>query len=199
MNDSWYKNFLPKIKETNIFISNFKKELFASSNDCKKIFAWGEYAQKIDKDNETIKEVDIIVQSSLKEDDLISITDGNNSPLKIKSELLIDLGFNPECVNFTKNLLKLSNKNLSNLNINIWIVSSNKKLLHWGPIQEEAEEWSEIKEEAEKYANRESESTKNSWVELYKHHLSKYSNNMPKGWYLTNTTIKNIQKEIKEI
>lgn len=197
MNDSWYKNLLPKIKDIENFLSLVKEESKKSSS-IKNIYAWGELSKKYSSKEDICKDIDIVFESSLVEDDLLSIIEGKNSPLKIKADLLLDLGFNPEAVSFTKDIIKIMSKNNLNSCLNIWALSKDKKILHWGLIPEDKNEWDEIKEDASKYASQKNNEN-SSWLTLYNHHVNKFSENTPKGWYSTNNQYKKIQKELIKI
>ncbi len=92
-------------------------------------------------------------------------------------------GYDPDCVTFTNEILKPIK-----YNINHWVMSSDKQILHFGPILN-SEDQKEIKLEAEVRAEKFSGIKKEALAELPEENkeawINKYLNNMPQGWYLS--------------
>jgi hypothetical protein len=194
---------MPKVKDIKPLIGNIAKSIM-DINGVKSVFVWGSFAENINKPSFIIRDLDIIAKNNFLSEDLISIIDDKNSPLKIASvEQLKEEGFDPNAVDFTRRFL-----DIKNYNIDHWAISKDNKLLHWGAIIDE--DWDEVKKEAEKYAsfiigtkrnklNKKSQNSKNRWSMMYDHYTNKYLNNSPQGWYLSELKISEISQKIIKI
>jgi len=200
MGNSWYKKSMPKIRTIKPHI---KKMAIAISkiDGVKSVLAWGSYAQNHNKPNYIIGDIDIIAVSSFFSEDFISIVDDQNSPFKIASSELEDLGFDPRTVEFTKKFIQLEK-----YNVDPWVISSDDKLLHWGPMPQEKEEWDEITNEARTYSDfsigvsreelhKVSQKIKDKWKLTYDHYVNKFISDMPRGWYQSKNHISEILSE----
>lgn len=191
---------MPTVSDVSVFVKEFAPTV-ASIDGVKSVFVWGAYAQNHKEASKIIKEIDIIAMSSFFSEDLISITDGSQSPLKMKTASLEEEGFDPAAIDFTKKFIEPQK-----FNIKHWAISSDKKLLHWGPIMDTPEDWADLKREAEEYANfvsechkdkleKASQKIKEKWSMMYDHHVNKFLIDMPKGWYQTEHKIKDVLTE----
>lgn len=201
---SWYKKRMPRVAEV-------KKDLIDLANELQdikgvsRIYAWGSLAENYNNSKASIKEIDVMLKTSFFSEDLISINDSGDSPMRMSEDKLENFGYDVDAVNFTKQLIKLNSFNFKK-----WVISSDNKILHWGGIPESIEEWYEIKKEAEEYAeiatNCSSEKIKtkpveiqNKWATTYEHKINKYLSGMPKGWYPLNLKVKDIQSNLIEL
>ena len=200
--DSWYEKCMPKIKDIKPYISNSLKD-FKKTPGIKNIYIWGSYSQNIDKPEYRIRDIDVLSKTIFHSGDLISIDN------KIIKELCSDnylenQGYDPLAVSFSKKFLKIAK------NIDCWAISSDRKLLHWGPIFVNKKESEEMKIEAENYANKltgierkkvnkSSEHVRKNWYNSYFKYVNQCFEDMPTGWYKTeNIKIKDItSKAIK--
>lgn len=196
---NWYQQLMPTVRDVKPFVKEFAKGL-NNLKDVKSVMVWGTYSKNITKLSCVIKEVDFLIKTSFHSDDLLAVTteDDEFSPLNIAPDELEDFGFNREVVAFTKKIKKPT-KYPSNL----WVMSKNQKLLHWGPIIDDHSEWSELQELAEKYAsentntkslNKQSQDTKDNWYSFYKAYLNNYVENMPNGWYIAKANMESIEE-----
>jgi hypothetical protein len=191
------KNILPKVKEISSKLANL--------NNVKGVYAWKSLAENLHNEESKIKDIDLIIDCNFDSGDLLAIDNSETGALKLDVAELEDLGYNPQAIKFTKNLLQ--NK-LSSLEF--WAISKDKKILHWGPISETIEEYKQIKKEAEKKAesytnfrksqlHRLTESQQNKWHEIYEQHLNDFGNGCPQGWYAAQNNIEKILPNIIQI
>lgn len=194
---SWYKKTLLTTQDIQKFLPTMAK-LINDLDGVNNVYVWGSY---LDNKNSTIKDIDILAETSFFSEDFLSIIDNEMSPLKMNLEKLEDEGFNPDVVAFTKDFLKITENK-----VNPWVVSDDKKILHWGAIVNDHQEWQEIKEEAEKYAFFEmnlskyklklaNKNTQKRWIVLYEHYINKHLKDIPCGWYEINSKLKDISKK----
>jgi hypothetical protein len=193
---------MPKIKDVKPFISKIAHDI-SKINGVKSVLMWGSYALNINNPNFIIRDIDIIAINKFNSGDLLSISDGKNSPLKISSSTLVEEGFNPEAINFTKNFIKINTYNLDH-----WAISSDNHLLHWGPIVENKKDWDDLKKEAEQYTEHttkikrsllKTSSEKITWRKIHDHYLNNFLSDMPNGWYQSEHNVKDIINETKRI
>jgi hypothetical protein len=196
---NWYKKSMPTIGHIKNFIQDMAKSIH-KINGVSGIFVWGQYAQYIKQSDFILKTVDILASTDFFSEDLLSINEGQFSPFHMNREQLINEGYEPDAVNFTKEYIKLKKFNITH-----WVISNDKKLLHWGAIPHDMNEWQDIQNEAEDYAIfmtgitrpkliKVNQKLKDHWSVLYDHHLNKILSNMPNGWYKANHNIDEIMK-----
>ncbi len=151
---------------------------------------WGSYAKNINKPNYRVRDIDVLARTKFYSEDLISI---DNKIVKsiCTDNYLENQGYIPSVVKFSKKFL-----DLTKYNVDCWAISSDRKLLHWGPVFINKEESREMNKEAEKHAkiltgknrkkiNRSSESIRKNWFNHYCKYMNKQFENMPSGWYQT--------------
>jgi len=201
---AWYKKSLLKVKDIKPHLMSVAN-LILKIDNVEHIYVWGSYLKNKNNPNHIVKNLDLVAQTLLFSEDFIAIIDDKFSPLKIAHNKLEDEGFDPNVVALTKNLLKIKK-----YYIDPWIISKDKKLLHWGPVVNDIEEWNDTKKSAEKYANFEmgltkiklknaSSSIKNRWKVLYDHHINKYLRGIPNGWYELEYEYNQLMNEIERI
>jgi hypothetical protein len=92
--------------------------------------------------------------------------------------------------------------------IEIWAISADNKLLHWGPISETLEDWNQLKEAETKAINmtgsqqkeilQSNEENRKKWQRIYENHIQEFSQGCPQGWYASQNNIdKVIDKAVK--
>lgn len=155
----------------------------------KSVYSWGNYADCFSKKDTPIREVELLVLSSFNSGDLLAIDRGPMGPFNIAKDELEDLGFNPQAVSFTKHLLKKCE-----FRTEFWTLSSDKKLLHWGPVSDTIEEWKELRIQAEEKAEEKTgfcrktlkkadQQKAKEWIQSYEDSLQSFINKGPLGWY----------------
>ena len=184
---TWYQKCMPRIKDVEPHLKNLFKEIF-SIEQIKGLYVWGSYSKNIKNSNFRVKDVDVIARTKFNSGDLISIGEKiikeNNS-----DDYLENQGYDPLSIKFSKNFV-----DIKKFNIDHWAISSDRKLLHWGPVLINREESDEINEEAEKYAinvtgisrkkiNKSSEIDIKNWYQIYCNYISQQFQGMPSGWY----------------
>lgn len=194
---SWYEKCMPKIKEIKPHISKLLSS-FKNTQGVKSLYVWGSYAKNIDKPDYRIRDIDILARTQFHSGDLIAIDDKIVGE-RCSDKYLENQGFDPLAIKFSKRFL-----GLTKYNIDIWAISSDRKLLHWGPVSFNKNESKETNKEAEDYAirltglcrqkiNKSSEKNRRNWFNCYHSYVKKYFENMPTGWYKTDDIkIKNI-------
>lgn len=194
----WYQKILPtigdvqkSIEETSLLISKIP--------GVKAVYAWGPYAENFNNKNYHIREIDILAQNKFYSEDLIAIDENDPlAPLSLSKTDLEDLGYNAKAISFTKSLLKFNTNN-----IQLWCLSKDKKLLHWGIIPETIEEWKELRLQAEINAEKETtfsrKNLKNAsvyqrkmWQSTYDQTMQNFITNNPLGWYESSINIDEI-------
>ncbi len=186
---SWFEKCMPKVKDIKPHIieavSSLKEE-----DGVKALYIWGSYAKNIDKPNFRVRDIDILAKTEFHSGDLLAI---DNKIIKsyCSDSYLENQGYDPLAVKFSKKFLTLSK-----YNIDSWAISSDRKLVHWGPICVNKKESEDINKEAEEYANKiagtkrkkinkSSEHIRNNWYNHYCHYLDQCFEGMPTGWYRT--------------
>jgi len=197
---TWYEKCIPKIKEVKSFlpeISNIIKKI----GGVEKVYIWGSYAKHYYNSNFRIKDLDIIVKTNINSQDLIS-TDEEIIKKRCTNRYLEKLGYVPLSVKFTKKFTEFKKYNIDH-----WAISSDKKLLHWGPIVANKEEADDIIKEAENYTklqtgldrkkiNSFSEKKRKNWYKFFCNYINNYFIDMPSGWY--QSTENNIEIILKQ-
>lgn len=204
MYKSWYKGSMPKVGEVS---SSLKKIASQISRDCniKKIYVWGSYAKNIHKPDFPLRDLDIIAETDLEYEDLLSIIELPQLPFNLKKAQIEKEGLNSNAINFTKSFTKISFFNMDH-----WAFSNNGNLLHWGPILEDAKDWNETNKEIENKILKETglsrkdlikmgNTKRNRWKTLYDYHFDRILSGIPNGWYMSCQNKKDIKNKIIEI
>jgi predicted nucleotidyltransferase len=165
-------------------------EEIRKSEHVSSLYVWGSVAENFDIPNFRIRDIDVIASTDFHSGDLVAI---ENEILKqhISKEELENQGYSPEAIKFSGEFLTLKK-----YNIDQWVISSDNKLLHWGPIPPSKEESDEINKEAEEHAKKQtgicrekihkaSQKVVDNWYEEHHKYLSNMFANMPSGWYLS--------------
>lgn len=195
MGNSWYKKSMLTVQTVKANIKDIANKI-ESIEGVKKIYAWGSFARNIKSKDYILRDLDIIVKTDFISGDLLSISEEPINLFNLKQSSLIEEGFNPRAISFTKEYLKFKD-----FNIDHWAISKDNKLLHWGPTLESKSDYDAIKKEAEFYADLtvgkdrfslNSNQKKKRWLNEHDHHLEKYLEGMPDGWYLSSEKVKDI-------
>ncbi len=193
----WYQKCMPRIKDVKPHIPRTIKQLL-SVDGMKGIYIWGSYARNINNPNHRLKDIDVLVETKFVSGDLLAI-DNKIINANYDDEFLENQGFSPYAIKFSKCFT-----NLKKYNVDCWAISSDKSLLHWGPILKSKTETDLLNKEAEEYASqltgiapkkiqRASEKNRNNWFNIYCHYKEKCFDGMPSGWYKTDEIrIKNL-------
>lgn len=200
----WYEQAIPKIKDAMPSIKDMCKQIKTCKfAEC--VYAWNSFATHFDKQDERLKQFDIIVQTKLNSGDLLAIDTKDTQILKMSSEKLEDMGYNPQAVTFTKNLLELKAPF-----VDFYALSKDKKILHLGPITETLEEYKSIQKEAElksveitgfttsSFDNLNS-SQRKKWQQIYDEYIHSYTQGCPQGWYAVHNNIDKVMINTKLI
>ena len=138
---------MPTIKEAKPHIRPLLDDL-KRIDGVKDVFIWGSYARNVLKLSHRLLDIDVLVRTNFHSADLISI-DNNIIKKSYSTDHLESQGYDPLAIYFSKEFEKLSK-----YNIDQWVISSDRQLLHWGPIID-------IKNEAQKYVCKKMGITKN--------------------------------------
>jgi len=186
MSESWYRKCLPRVSEVKVALLEHIKTLRAC-NGVKSIKVFGSFAANLDNPNYRLKDIDLLIATPYHSEDLQAI---HADLLSTRPEALEEEGYDANAVRFSKAFVRQND-----LPIDHWVISSDKKLLHWGPVFE-VDESIEIQQEAEKFATNQtgfnlkklakaSDETRTNWYSSYRSYLSKQTEDMPTGWYLS--------------
>ncbi len=189
MTISWYKKCMPRIKDVKPHLSNIVESI-RNLEGIKYIYAWGSYVENHSSPNFRVKDIDIIVETDFNSGDLLAVDDKIIKENNVK-EYLEEQGFYPPAIKFSKSFVELTKYNVDH-----WAISSDHKLLHWGPILVNKEESDEMNKEAEDYTlkqtgynrskiNKSSEDTRKNWYKIYYNYINQNFTNMPSGWFKT--------------
>lgn len=200
----WYERAIPKIRDIQPYIKESSKNI-SKFKEVKNIYAWGVFAEKFNNKQERVKDIDIIIECNFDSGDLLAIDNSSQGALKLSSEDMEDLGFNPQAISFTKEILKYKMPS-----IDFWAISKDKKLLHWGPITDTIEEWKQVRKEAENKAeiltginNKEiisaSENDRKKWHEAYEKYIQEFVSGCPQGWYSSQNNIEKVLEKVVKI
>jgi predicted nucleotidyltransferase len=188
---------MPRVKDIQGKIETLLQPL-KKTDGVKNIYLWGSYVRNIDKPCFRLLDIDVLAQTKFNSADLISV----NKEITESShpfDYLENQGYDPLAVAFSKEFVKLTN-----MDIDKWAISADRKLMHWGPIMVNKEDSDDIRKEAEEYAKKNtgikknniiksSEKDRREWHTSYYSFLHKYFEGMPTGWYKTeNVKIKEI-------
>jgi hypothetical protein len=201
----WYQKILPTIQDVEPYVIEVSRSISKIAG-VKSVYAWGPYAENIKNKHYHIREIDLIADSKFHSGDLIAIDENDPlSPLSISNEDLQDLGFNPNAVKFTKEIIKLQQSD-----INLWCKSKDNKLLHWGIVPDTVEEWKELRAQAEEHAENitsvsrkslknASANVRKEWKEAYDETIQQFMDGSPIGWYQSSISTDDILNEAIKI
>jgi predicted nucleotidyltransferase len=188
---------MPRIKDVKGYIEDALQPL-KKIDGVKNIYLWGSYANNLRNPNFRLLDVDVLAQTKFNSADLISV-DEEIVKSSHSFDYLENQGYDPMAVFFSKEFAKLSD-----LNVDKWAISCDRKLMHWGPIMIDKGDSDDVKKDAEEYAKKHtgikktnimksSEKDRREWHSSYYSFLHKYFEGMPTGWYKTeNVKIKEI-------
>lgn len=188
---------MPKIKDVKKHLAKTLEEIKKSKN-ISSLYVWGSFSDNFDIPNFRVRDIDIIAITDFNSGDLVAI-DKNILKQKFSVEELEDQGYNPVAIKFSNNFLELKKYNIDH-----WVISTDQKLLHWGPIPSGKVESDELNKEASEHASnqtgynrkkmhRASQEVRDNWYEEHCSYMNKIFSNMPSGWYLSDT------KDISEV
>lgn len=191
MKSSWYKKSMPMIKDIQKYLPKIIYDI-KKIPSVKDVYIFGSYAENKDNPYFRVNDIDIITKTNLHSEDLVAI---DQNSLHAAQEYLEEEGFEPDAVEFTKTFSKQINI------LDKWAISSDNKLLHYGPIVADKHEAEQIKQDAEKYAEKNtgqsrytiSQNKCQHWYRNYKNHIEKHLSDMPYGWYISD------EKNIKSV
>ena len=199
--NNWYNLIIPKVSEVKSILKNLIAPI-KNTKGINGIYLWGSTASYYKNAAYRVKNIDIVYDTDCFSEDLLAI----EKEILHTADIIIleDEGFDLLAFNFTKKIEEINKSG-----INQWALSSDQKLLHWGPICSTIDDSQAIKEEAEKYAIKQtkiknlektSNKNRNNWYQFYEEYINKYFNNVPMGWYQSEeTNIKNILNNIIKI
>jgi hypothetical protein len=190
---------MPKVKDVRKHLDEIASQV-KRIDTVSSVYFWGSIVKYASKPNYPVRDIDIIAETTVMSQDLLSIVkDDYTNPFKMTNKQLEEEGFSIDAVNFTKRYASIDFYNLDR-----WAISSDKKLLHWGPVVTDREEWDDIHAQAEKNANNTigtdrkhliSKIDKKSWYEIHNSQVSLYMKTAPMGWYEVSDNIEDILKE----
>lgn len=193
----WYEKAIPKVKDVMPHINDLCKKI-AKSSHVKNVYIFNTLYENMNNPDYRIKDIDILVDCKFDSGDLLAIDNTQSGALKIASNILEDLGYNPNSVVFTKQVLQYKAPS-----VDFWAISTDNKLLHWGPISDTLEEWKQIKKEAETKTNVQtgykqldlihlSAANRKKWHQLYEKNMNDYYDGCPQGWYSSHNKVENL-------
>lgn len=200
----WYEQAIPRIKDALPSIKDMALQIKA----CKfveNVYAWNSFADNYDKQDERLKQFDLLIQTKINSGDLLAIDTKETKIFKMSSENLEDMGYNPHAVMFTKNLLQMKPAF-----IDFYALGKDKKVLHLGPITETLEEYKSIQKEAESKTieltgfselsfDNLTSSQRKKWQQVYDEYLKKYTSGCPQGWYAVHNNVEKVMLNTKTI
>jgi hypothetical protein len=195
---------MPKIKDVEPHILEILNN-FKTANNVKNLYIWGSYAENANNPNYRVRDIDVLAKTKFNSGDLISIEEDIVKDL-CSDRYLENQGYDPLAVKFSRNFLSLTKYNMD-----CWAISSDRKLLHWGPIITNKQESEDTSKEAEEHASlltgktrhkidKTSEKTRKNWYNSYCNYMTKCFEGMPTGWYKAeNIKIREITKDAIKI
>jgi hypothetical protein len=142
-------------------------------------------------------DANIVIITDFDSEDLESIIENGDekSPFEMNKEELIENGYNYECVNFTKKIKDLKAK----IKFDKWVISKDKKLLHWGFCADSKEEWNEIRKDAIIHATNKKNKNEFNLIEEYYEFIKKNVKDAPLGWYVSDYNYKKLMSNSENI
>ena len=197
MKGNWYENSMPKVKDVTASVTKIVEQI-KNTEGINRVYVWGSYADNINTPNARIKDVDLLIDASFHAEDLISIESYIIKQSRNDTDLE-DEGFDPASVKFSKKVASINSPLMD-----CWVISKDKKLVHWGPIFTNKIESDSLKKDAEEYADNHtginakriisaSDNKRKNWYSLYRDYYDKQISDMPEGWYQSE------EKDIKGI
>jgi predicted nucleotidyltransferase len=198
---SWYKRYLPTVSDAKQSLSRLVDSI-RGIDGAKDIYVFGSFVDNFDKPNHRIKDIDVIIKTPFHSEDLVAI---NHKALSYSASILEDEGYDPDSVKFSKDLKTIDNT----IPIDVWVFSSDKKMLHWGPMISTRQEADELNKEAEEHAAKEtgfnlkkiqavSHIKRKNWYSVYRRYIQAQLGDMPSGWYVSEEDVFSIlEKAIK--
>ncbi len=197
--NNWYEKSLPKISDIQKQLSQAVEKI-SKIKHVKNIYVFGSFFENHKNKNTRIKDVDILTKIDVFSEDLLSI---DKSMIKSANlDYLEEEGYSKEAIKFSSSYLSITEPIIDH-----WIISSDDKLLHWGPIADNIIEHNYIKKEAEDYASKNAglnfkdisiakTSQRKDWIRSYFEYMQKTTSGMPSGWYVSDE--KNITEILKK-
>ena len=171
----------------------------------KDVYIWGSYIHHLNQPSYAVKDIDIIATTNFDSGDLLAIDHSKHSPLYMHTNDLIDEGYNPTAVAFTKTFLTFAKYNVDH-----WATSKNGKLLHWGAIADSQDEWAELHDKAEKRATtilgytrgqlyKTSVDKRREWRQVYDEQIGMFLARKNIGWCESSHDFDEIVKTAKKV
>jgi predicted nucleotidyltransferase len=151
------------------------------------VYIWGSAAKHWKDPNTRIKDIDILIKSNVFSEDLLSIDEKIIKETKTSKELEKE-GFESSAIKFSQDIVKFKNI------LDIWVISKDDKLLHWGPIFNSKQEHKEVSKDAEYYAYKKtgmskkkldvaSQEKRKNWYNTYIRYIDRQFSDIPSGWF----------------
>lgn len=180
---------MPRVKDIRPHLSAIASS-FKGMTGVRGIYVWGSFSANIDRPNFRVRDIDLLARTQFHSGDLVSVGE-DIIKRAMTQEGLENMGYDPRCVAFSRDFTKPSKYDMD-----FWAISSDRKLLHWGPIMINAEESQSVHKEAAEYAKKETgvdrlkmghaeEETRENWYKSFCRYLDNYFQGMPSGWYKT--------------
>lgn len=197
MNSSWYKRCLPTVSDTKQSLSRLVDSIRGIAG-VKDIYIFGSLVDNFDKPNHRIKDIDVIIKTPFHSEDLVAI---NHKSILCSASYLEDEGYDPAAVKFSKDLKTIDNT----VPVDVWVFSSDKRMLHWGPMISTRQEADELNKEASEYATKKTGFNlkkiqtanyikRKNWYSIYRRYIQAQLGDMPSGWYSSEENISSILK-----
>jgi hypothetical protein len=184
---SWYKHAMTSIADLQPIVGQLCSDIGAISG-VDAVYLWGSYNKNHQQPAYVVKDIDIIACTNFDSGDLLAIDNGKYSALRMHTNDLLDEGFNPQAVSFTKKYLSFEKYNVDH-----WATAKDGKLLHWGAIADSQEEWADLHNEAEKRATemtglsrgalyKACSEQRKDWREIYDSQINLHLSRRNIGW-----------------